>query len=148
MSEKNEISRAEMVRLRRESEQSKRMNRIVKEATRPVPPITTRSRPNTPKTKKARPKQNARRRFQVALPSVSNARKGFRSISLPRPQFGWRSVSFILIAVLGTMMYLVFRLPQLRVTEAQVTGNQILTPADVNSVMNIAGRPVFLLSPS
>jgi cell division protein FtsQ len=148
MSEKNEISRAEMVRLRRESEQSKRMNRIVKEATRPAPPITTRSRPNTPKTKKARPKQNARRRFQVALPAVSNARKGFRSISLPRPQFGWRSVSFILIAVLGTMIYLVFRLPQLRVTEAQVTGNQILTPADVNSVMNIAGQPVFLLSPS
>ena len=148
MSEKDELSRVEMVRLRREREQSKRMNRIVKEATRPVPPITTRARPNVPKTKNARPKQNARRRFQVAMPAVSNARKGFRSISLPRPHFGWRSISFLLIAMLGTMIYLAFRLPQLRVTEAQVTGNQILTPDDVNSVMNIAGQPVFLLSPS
>jgi hypothetical protein len=148
MSEKNELNRAEMVRSRREREQSKRMNRIVKEATRPVPPITTRAKPNAPKTTKARPKQNARRRFQVALPAVSNAQKSFRSISLPRPQLGWRSISFMLIAVLGTMIYLVFRLPQLRVTDAQVTGNQILTPADVNSVMNIAGQPVFLLSPS
>src|SRR5215475_967988 len=122
MSEKNERSRSDMVRLRREQEQTKRMHRIVRETTRPVPPITTRARPNAPKTKKAGPKQNARRRFQIALPAVLNARKSFRSISLPRPQFGWRSVSFILIGVLATLIYLAFRLPQLRVIDAQVTG--------------------------
>ena len=151
MSENNEVSRAEMVRSRREREQKKRMHRIVKEATRPMPPITTRTKQSAPKAKSAKPKQNARRRFLIALPAVPTASRSgtnSRGISLPRPRFGWRSVSFISAALLGTMIYLAFRLPQLRVTEAQVTGNQILTPADVNSVMNIAGQPVFLLSPS
>jgi hypothetical protein len=148
MSEKNEFSHAEMVRLRREREQKKRMHRIVKEATRPVPPITTRSKQSAPKTRNGKPMQNARRRFHIALPAVPTARSNFRSISLPRPRFGWRFASFIITALLGTMIYLAFHLPQLRVTEAQVTGNQMLTPADVNSALNITGRPVFLLSPS
>ena len=37
MSEKKELTRAELVRLRREKENAKRMERAVKEATRPVP---------------------------------------------------------------------------------------------------------------
>ena len=151
MSQKNDLSRAEMVRSRREQEQTKRMKRIVREATRPMPPITTRNKQNTPKAKSGKPKQNARRRFHIALPSLptaSRAGTNSRGISLPRPRFGWRFISFIVSALLGTMIYLAFRLPQLRVTEALVTGNHILTPADVNSVMNIAGRPIFLLSPS
>jgi hypothetical protein len=151
MSENNELSRAEMVRLRREREQKKRMHRIVQETTRSVPPVTSRARQSAPKSKSAKPRQNARRRFHIALPALPNASRAgtqARGISLPRPRFGWRFVSFILTALFGMLTYLAFRLPQLRVTEAQVTGNQILTPADVNSVMNIAGRPIFLLSPS
>ena len=29
-----------------------------------------------------------------------------------------------------------------------MTGNQILTPAELNSVMSVAGQPIFLLTPS
>lgn len=151
MSENNERSRAEMVRLRREREQKKRMNRIVQEATRPVAPVTARNKPIAPKAKGAKPRQNARRRFHIAMPALPNASHAgtkARGISLPRPHFGWRFVSLILAALLGTMIYLAFRLPQLRVMQAQVTGNQILNPADVNSAMNIIGQPIFLLSPS
>ena len=151
MSEKNELSRAEVVRQRREREQRQRLNRIVQETTRPMAPITARDKPVAPKGKIARPRQNARRRFRIAMPALpqtSRTATKARSISLPRPGFGWRFVSFLLAALLGTLIYLAFRLPQLRVGEAQVTGNQVLSPADVNSVLNIAGRPVFLLSPS
>ena len=149
MSEKTDLSRSELVRLRREHEQTKRMHRIVKEATRPMPPITTRAKPSAPKKKTAR--QNARRRFNIALPSVSNApsaRAHSRGLSLPRPRFGWRLISFVFTSLLGTMIYLAFRLPQFRVTEPQITGNQVLTRADVKSVLNITGQPIFLLSPS
>ena len=147
MSEKKELSRSELVRLRREKENTQRMQRIVKEATRPLPPVTTRTRQSTSasKAKAGKPRQNARRRFQIALPQVP--RTDLRTISLPRPRFGWRSVSFLLLALLATLLYFAFNLPQLRVTAAQVTGNQIITPADVNSVLNIAGQPVFMLTP-
>ena len=70
------------------------------------------------------------------------------SISIPRPRFGWRLLSFILAAIFGAALYFAFERPELRVTEAQVTGNQMLTPAEVNSVLNIAGQPVFLLMPA
>jgi hypothetical protein len=56
-------------------------------------------------------------------------------------------VSFLMAALFGTAIYFAFHLPQLRVTEAQLTGNQILTPADVNAVLNLAGQPIFLISP-
>ena len=144
MSDKKEQPRAELVRKRREQEQAKRMDRIVKDTTRPMP-VTTRAKPNAPKKK---PVQNARRRFQIALPAIPIARPNFRSISIPRPRLGWRFVSFLIAVILGAAIYYAFNLPQLRVTDAQVTGNQIVTPADINSVLNIAGQPVFLISPS
>ncbi len=154
MSEKNETTRAEMVRLRREQEQKKRMHRIVKEATRLMPPVTTRAKSNTQKNKAAKPRQNARRRFQVVIPVAPTAarpvlgRPNFRSFSIPRPQFGWRFVSFIIAVVLGTLLYFAFNLPQLRVTQAELVGNQVLTAADVNAVLNISGQPIFLLNPA
>mgnify|MGYP003520234332 CR=1 FL=1 len=66
MSEKQELSRAELVRLRREQEHANRMNRIAKEATRPVP-VTVRAKKSvtTPRAKVVKPKQNTRRRFQI-----------------------------------------------------------------------------------
>jgi cell division septal protein FtsQ len=148
MSENNDVSRSELVRQRRAREQRQRVSRSVQEATRPVAPITARNKPVAPRSKSAKPRQNARRRFHIAMPVVPDASRAGRRISLPRPRFGWRFVSFLLTAVLGALTYLAFRLPQLRVGDAQVTGNQILTPVDVNSALNIAGRPIFLLSPS
>ena len=144
MSDNKELPRSELVRQRRTKEKAQRMHRIVKEAARPVPPVTTRAR-QTSTAPKRKPAQNARRRFQIALPGT---RPNFRSISIPKPRFGWRFVSFITSAVLGLVIYLAFHLPQLRVAEAQVVGNRLVTPADVNSVLNIAGQPVFLLKPA
>jgi len=143
MNENKELTRSEMVRLRREQERAKQMERAAKEATRPVP-VTTRARPEPVKPKR-KPSQNARRRFQIALPV---ARDDVRSINIPRPRFGWRLLSFFIAASIGTALYLAFNLPVLRVAEAQVTGNQILSAAEVNSVMDIAGQPIFLLTPS
>ena len=50
--------------------------------------------------------------------------------------------------MLGLAAYFSFTRPELRVSEAQVAGNQMLTPAELNSVMGVAGQPIFLLTPS
>ncbi len=71
-----------------------------------------------------------------------------RGISISRPSLGRRFPSFLIVALLVISLYFAFNLPQLRVTEAQVTGNQMLSPAEINSVLNIAGQPIFLLIPS
>jgi len=147
MSDKKNLSRSELVRLRRDQEHTKDMKRALKEITRPVQ-VTTRA---NPKAKTAKPKrkpsvQNTRRRFQIALPHMPSA--NIRSFSIPRPRFGWRFVSLMLVALLGTLLYFAYNLPELRVNEAQVIGNQIVTPQEINSVLGIAGQPVFLLTPA
>ena len=145
MNEKKEFSRSELVRLRREKENTQRIQRVAQEATRPMPPVTTRAKPSDAAPKRKTPR-NTRRRFRIALSKMP--RTDIRSISIPRPRFGWRFVSFSLAAILGLTLYFAFNLPQLRVTEAQIVGNQIITPADVNSVLNISGRPIFMLIPA
>ena len=143
MNEKKETTRSEMVRLRREQEQAKEMQRAAKVATRRVP-VTTRARPESaqPKRKTA---QNARRRFQIALPVT---RDNVRSLNIPRPRFGWRFLSFVIVAILGTLLYLAFNLPALQVTQAQVAGNKLISPEELNAVMNITGQPIFLVKPA
>jgi len=75
-------------------------------------------------------------------------RTDIRSISIPRPHLGWRLLSFVLVSLLGAALYFAFESPELRVTEVQLAGNQILTQQEVNAVLNLSGQPVFLLTPS
>jgi len=146
MSRKKELVHSELVRSRRAKENARLMERAANEATRPVPPITRRATKQDAVRSKRKPARasGARRRFQIALPVP---RKDARAISIPRPYLGERLFSFLLALVFGAALYLVFNLPQLRVSQAQITGVQILPLAEVNSVLNVAGRPIFLLTP-
>jgi cell division septal protein FtsQ len=149
MSEKKELSRAELVRLRRERETSQRRERAKKDATRPVQTMTTRAKkggdpkPRPSRTSAAR----SARRFQVALLPVAPDAT-LRGMHLPRPRLGPRFFSFFVVALLGTVLYCAFNLPQFRVGEAQITGNQIISPAEINSALGVTGRPIFLVIPS
>jgi len=143
MSEKQEPTRAELVRLRRENEHTKHLQRASKVKARPV--VITRAKRDITKPIR-KPVQNARRRFQIALPHMPRVNP--RSISIPHPRLGWRLLSFVLAAIFGTALYFAFSRPELRVTEAQLTGNQIITQAEINSVLNISGKLIFMLTPS
>jgi len=143
MSNKRELTRADAVRKRREQEHAKHIERASKVKARPAPKVVTRVKPNVAKPVR-KPKQNARRRFNIAL---HMPRTDVRSISIPRPRVGWRLLSFVLASLLGAALYIAFERPELRVTEAQLIGNQILTQQEVNAVLNISGQPAFLLTP-
>ncbi len=148
MSERTQPTRADAVRRRRARDDARKMERAAREATRPMPPVTSRARQEVVKSKRRSTRGvNARHRFQIALLPVAPGTR-MRGISIPRPRLGWRLLSFVLAAVLGTALYFAFNHPKWRVVEAQVTGNQILTPADVNSTLNVAGQPIFLLIPA
>ncbi|HAV76115.1 MAG TPA: hypothetical protein DCX53_02050 [Anaerolineae bacterium] len=146
MSEINQLTRAELVRRRREQEHAKHLEYASKIAARPIPTVVSRTKQKTvgPVHKPTRA-GNARRRFNIAL---HMPRTDVRSISIPRPRVGWRLFSFVFASLLGAAIYFAFELPELRVTEAKLTGNQMLTQAEMNSVLDIAGQPVFLLTTS
>ena len=155
MSEKRDkdVSRADLVRLRCERDSKTRVERARKESTRSVP-VTSRTRTGETTQPKRRAAQtgngstrSARRRFQNALLPVAPDAE-MRGISISRPHLGKRLPSFLLVLLLGTALYLAFNTAQLRVTQAQVIGNQILTPAEINTALDIAGQPTFLLMPA
>ncbi len=144
MNGRKELTRAEQVRLRRAMENAKRIEQAAREATRPLPPVAARARQEVVRSKR-RTARSARRRFNIALPMP---RAAIPSIHIPRPRLGWRLLSFLLVAILGTALYFAFNLPELQVAQAQVTGSQLLSPEEVNAVLNVAGEPIFLLIPS
>jgi len=144
MNKKREPTRAELIRLRREQEQLMHLQHASKVKARSM--VVTRAKKDITKPVRQPERKNARRRFQIVLPHMP--RVNARAISLPRPKLGWRLLSFILVAIFGAALYFAFNLPELRVTEAQVTGNQIITQAELNSVLSIAGQPIFTLTPS
>ncbi len=144
MSEKREPTRAELIRIRRDQEHTKHLQRASKVKARPV--IVSRARRDVTKPVRQPVQKNARRRFQIAVPHMP--RVNTRSISIPRPHLGWRALSFVLVLIFGAALYFAFNLPELRVTEAQLTGNQFITQAELNSVLNISGQPIFTLTPS
>jgi cell division septal protein FtsQ len=143
MSEKSELSRADLVRIRRERENAQHMKRAALEAARPVPQVTTRADSEMTRPRK-RSTSRGRRRFQVALPLPGT---DVRTISMPRPRWGWRSLSLTFATSLGLLIYLAFQRPELRVVQAEITGNRLLAPSELNSVLNVAGQPIFVLIP-
>jgi POTRA domain-containing FtsQ-type protein len=156
MSEKKDISqkdmsRADLVRLRREQDSKTRVQRARKESTRT--PATTSRRQESPQPRRRSDRANptgtrsARRRFQNALLPVAPDAE-MRGISISRPNLGKRLPSFLVVALLATALYFAFNTPQLRTAQAQVSGNLMLTPAEVNDALDIAGQPTFLLMPS
>jgi hypothetical protein len=154
MSEKKDTSRAEHVRLRREQDSKTRVERARKESSRSVP-VASRNRTgkNAPQSKRRASQasdgrtRSARRRFQNALLPIAPDAE-MRGISIARPNLGKRLPSFLVVALLATAIYFAFNTPQLRVTQAQVVGNQILTPAEINTALDISGQPAFLLIPA
>jgi len=144
MSEKKDLTRSEQVRLRRESSTTKRVQRARKDATRATPPVTSRAQ-KAGAAPKRKPVQNARRRYQVALPA---AQADARTLSIPRPRLGMRLLSFFFVLLFGSGVYAAYNLPTFRVTEAKVTGNNLISAQELNTAMSVIGQPIFLLKPA
>ncbi|MCK7483334.1 MAG: hypothetical protein M0C28_44515 [Candidatus Moduliflexus flocculans] len=144
MSDNREPTRAELVRMRREQEYTEQLQRVSKVTARPAHVVTTRARKDAYKARSQTCAECA-----PPLPDRHpHAARGCSLLHIPRPRFGMRLLSFILTAVLGTALYLAFTRPELRVTEAQLTGNQMLTQAEMNSALNVCRTAIFVLMPS
>jgi len=149
MSRRKDMSRADLVRLRREQDSKTRVERARKESTHSAP-VTSRRKevvPSKRRTAQTGNGRSARRRFQNALLPVAPDAE-MRGISISRPNLGKRLPSFLIVALLASALYFAFNTPQLRIAQAQVIGNQMLTPAEINSALDITGQPTFLLMPA
>jgi hypothetical protein len=144
MSAKRELTRAEIVRMRRRQQAQKRETKSYELVARPLPPITTRA-----SAAYAAPRRTAgtRRRMQASL-SMPGIHIQTPAAAMPRFEVGWRLLSFFIALAMAVALYLAWNLPMFRVVSAQVQGNQRLSSNEISAVLNSSGQPIFALAPS
>jgi cell division septal protein FtsQ len=59
-----------------------------------------------------------------------------------------RLLSFLVVALIASAIYFAYTLPYFQVTQAKVTGNQLISAEELSAAMSITGQPIFLLRPS
>jgi hypothetical protein len=68
--------------------------------------------------------------------------------AIPQLRLSWRLVSLGLTILVGAALYLYSNTPMYTVKGAEISGLQRLTPLEVNTVLGIAGQPIFMVNAS
>lgn len=155
MSNKKSLSRSELVRQRRRSRtqgpRPQKQNTRGKSSYRELPPITARGVVNDFAIERRKKAQKRRFNAAISLPRLRGLTRPIARV-LPLPltsiRLGWRVLSFILVMLLGTGLYLAWTLPEFRVNAARITGNQRIPADEINAALELDGSPVFLLTPA
>lgn len=153
MSEKRTSTRSESVRKKRKvtAKQSRPVKRTSRSSSRSgyreLPPITARGVINDFGIE--RRKKAGKRRYNAAY-SLPRSLLEVLPLPLPRQRIrpGWRLLSFALLVLFGTGLYLILSHPMFQVDSAQITGNQRIPSEEINAALELNGRPVFLQAPA
>ena len=121
-----------------------RKRKLVTPAPPPVMARTSHSGVAQSKQRDAgRSQKSGRRRYNFSLNPAQGAEMSLPA--LPHIALNWRVVSSALVLLLGFALYQLFTSPGYLVDAAQVSGLQRVTSNDVNSVLGVTGKPVFML---
>ena len=85
-----------------------------------------------------------RRRYDVAL-SIPGAE--LRLPSLPAMHVSWRILSMMMAVAIAASLYLVWSQPQFRINAVEIRGMQRITSAEINTVIDVIDKPVFMINP-
>lgn len=153
MSPRKTTSRSASVRQKRPSDtkpsrpQKRKTRASSKSGYRALPPITTRGVVN--EFALERRKKAGKRRYNTAF---SVPRSILNVLPMPMPgtsvRPGWRLLSFFLVLLLGTGLYLLLSLPVFRVESTRITGNQRLSADEINAALGLDGKSIFLQKPA
>jgi hypothetical protein len=90
-----------------------------------------------------RSQKRGRRLYNVSLNPAQGAEMSLPA--LPHISLNWRVASCALVLLLGFALYQLWTSPGYRVDAAQVTGLQRVTSNDVNTILGVTGKPIFVL---
>lgn len=156
MSNKRELTRAEIVRLRRNERAAKEIAQTAQQAVKPMVKVTSRT-PTIP-INSALPKRTKKmRRFNLSLglPEIHfpkpnwkiNWKPTFSRPSLPNFNPNWRYASIAIAILLSLSIYLAFSLPYFYIPQATVLGNNRITRDEINVVSGVVGQSIFMVQP-
>ncbi len=144
MSDKRELSRAEVARNRRAQRAVKEMAQTKKQATRPIVSVTSRTRPAPVSSRPILVKKPRRFNIALGLPEFHLHKPKF---AMPRFRANLRFASILISLFLGVAIYLAFTLPYFYVPAATVLGNNLISAEEINSVTGVVGQSIFMVQP-
>jgi hypothetical protein len=147
MSEKRELSRAELVRKRRAQLAAKELEQTTKRALKPLSTVTSRTARAVKMTAASKPQRWAnRRRFNVAL-GLPEIHLHKPVIVMPRLRPGWRLASFFIAILLSAAIYLALTLSYFHVPNITLLGNDRLSREEIEAVLGVTGQSIFTIQP-
>ena len=147
MSDRENPSRADIVRQRRKQDEIRRSKRPAARASLPSPTLPRRGATLDASTVRAKPKAKPIRTYE-SVAAAAPMTGQLRAPALPRIRVGWRLLSFFLVALFGAGIYFAWTLPNFRVSAATVVGNQMLTAEEIESVLRLNGSPIYFVIPA
>jgi len=88
--------------------------------------------------------RSPKRRIDVPL-NVTGAE--LRLPSLPIINLGWRAASLLIVLMMITCLFLIWKAPVFQVNTVEAKGLQRLTVGDLNAVLGTSGKSVFTINP-
>jgi hypothetical protein len=142
VSERKELSRAEIARQRRAQRAAKELTQATQRAVKPVVPVS--SRVAAPDMTRRRVASASPRRFNIAL--------GMPEVHLHTPSAsrffsGWRIGSIFIVVLVGVALYFLLSQPYFRVPSVTVLGNNRLTRDDIQTAAGVMGQSIFTVQP-
>lgn len=144
MSEKRELTRAEIARQRRAQRAAKELRQTSQRAVKPAVQIVPR-KPKTVSSAGNRLLTN-RRRFDAAL-GLQDIQLHKPVMRLPQLGLNWRLASFSIALLLTTAIYLALTLPYFHIPAITALGNNRLSREEIEAVLGVSGQSIFTVQP-
>lgn len=145
MAMRTNVTRAELIRQRREKVRRtgklQAGRRTVRKVPVDQPPVLVRG---ALFGSQVRAKQKTKRRFDVALDGLGAE---MRLPALPQIALGWRFVSMFLAALFALIAYQLWNNPLFQVNDFRISGLVRLTKEDINAAIDLIGKPVVTVDP-
>ncbi|MBI3164038.1 MAG: FtsQ-type POTRA domain-containing protein [Anaerolineales bacterium] len=156
MSDKRQLTRAELVRQRRAERAAQELQQAAKQAAKPLVKVSTRAQ--TVPIKSAAVAPASKRKFKIALglpefhlkkPTFTLPRFKLPNLpQMPRPHANWRIASAVFAVLFAAMLVLAFQLPYFHAPGAFVVGNTRILSEEINGIMGVSGQNIFTVQPA
>jgi cell division septal protein FtsQ len=139
-----EVNRAENIRQRKSKRSTDREVRASKQVryAAETPTVFVRGGFGTPVVRRTQSKVKRKLAIPMDRPGAE-----IQMPALPIVRPGWRILSFFLVVLCAGLLYLAYNSPELKVSTPQVDGINRLSPADIDTVAEVSGLPVFMVDP-
>src|SRR5512140_1344502 len=144
MTVRQERSRSESVRSRRREQSQKRVAKSSVMATRPLPPITTRSGAGYASEPRVA-SRTTRRKYQSSL-SVPGVEIRMPGILITSDSIRSRLPGILVSLLLGIALYLAATLPIFHAAAPQISGNERISADEINAALGSTGQSIFILT--